>query len=86
MGDFNYRIGLSHERAMDLIKKQDLEKLYENDQVGWHASWSCQFYTYILQLNLQMVAGLSFPYYSEARITFMPTYKFDIGTDRYDSS
>ncbi|KAI0389036.1 SacI homology domain-containing protein [Xylariaceae sp. FL0594] len=69
MGDFNYRIGLSHERAMELVKKRDLEKLYENDQ-----------------LNLQMVAGLSFPYYSEARITFMPTYKFDIGADRYDTS
>ncbi|KAI1082757.1 SacI homology domain-containing protein [Whalleya microplaca] len=69
LGDFNYRIGLTHERAMDLVKKQDFEKLYENDQ-----------------LNLQMVAGLSFPYYSEARITFMPTYKFDIGTDRYDTS
>lgn len=38
------------------------------------------------QLNLQMVAGLSFPFYSEARITFMPTYKFDVGTDNYDSS
>ncbi|KAI0486281.1 SacI homology domain-containing protein [Xylaria cf. heliscus] len=69
MGDFNYRIGLSHERAMDLVKQQDLEKLYENDQ-----------------LNLQMVAGLSFQYYSEARIAFMPTYKFDVGTDRYDTS
>ncbi|OTB18289.1 hypothetical protein K445DRAFT_315087 [Daldinia sp. EC12] len=69
LGDFNYRIGLSHERVMDLIQKKDLEKLYENDQ-----------------LNLQMVAGLSFPYYSEARITFMPTYKFDVGTDRYDTS
>ncbi|XDG06464.1 hypothetical protein ABKA04_006079 [Annulohypoxylon sp. FPYF3050] len=69
LGDFNYRIGLSHERVMDLIQKKDLEKLYENDQ-----------------LNLQMVAGLSFPYYSEARITFMPTYKFDVGTDKYDSS
>ncbi|KAI1341616.1 SacI homology domain-containing protein [Xylariaceae sp. FL0016] len=69
LGDFNYRIGLSHDRAMDLVKRQDLEKLYENDQ-----------------LNLQMVAGLSFPYYSEAPIAFMPTYKFDIGTDRYDTS
>ncbi|KAI1459076.1 SacI homology domain-containing protein [Annulohypoxylon moriforme] len=69
LGDFNYRIGLSHERVTDLIQKKDLEKLYENDQ-----------------LNLQMVAGLSFPYYSEARITFMPTYKFDVGADRYDSS
>ncbi|OAA65010.1 endonuclease/Exonuclease/phosphatase [Cordyceps fumosorosea ARSEF 2679] len=38
------------------------------------------------QLNLQMVAGLVFPFYSEARINFMPTYKFDVGTDTYDSS
>ncbi|KJR80976.1 synaptojanin-like protein [Sporothrix schenckii 1099-18] len=38
------------------------------------------------QLNLQMVAGLAFPYYSEARITFLPTYRFDIGRDDYDTS
>ncbi|ROT40046.1 synaptojanin-2 [Sodiomyces alkalinus F11] len=38
------------------------------------------------QLNLQMVAGLAFPFYSEARITFPPTYKFDVGTDNYDTS
>ncbi|KAF3769058.1 hypothetical protein M406DRAFT_249144, partial [Cryphonectria parasitica EP155] len=69
LGDFNYRIGLSWERATELVQQKDLERLYENDQ-----------------LNLQMVAGLSFPFYSEARITFMPTYKFDIGTDNYDSS
>ncbi len=69
MGDFNYRVGLSRERAMDLIRRGDLETLYENDQ-----------------LNLQMVAGLAFPFYSEARITFMPTYRFDLGKDEYDSS
>lgn len=69
LGDFNYRIGLSSESARALVKKRDLETLYDNDQ-----------------LNLQMVAGLSFPFYSEHRITFMPTYKFDIGTDDYDSS
>jgi endonuclease/exonuclease/phosphatase family metal-dependent hydrolase len=38
------------------------------------------------QLNLQMVAGLTFPYYSESRITFDPTYKFDLGSDTYDTS
>ncbi|ROW11528.1 hypothetical protein VMCG_01121 [Cytospora schulzeri] len=69
LGDFNYRIGLTWEKAMDLVKQHDLESLYANDQ-----------------LNLQMVAGLSFLHYSEARITFMPTYKFDIGTDTYDTS
>ena len=38
------------------------------------------------QLNLQMVAGVVFQKYSEARITFLPTYKYDIGTDNFDSS
>lgn len=55
--------------ARALVRKRDLELLYENDQ-----------------LNLQMVAGLVFPYYSEARITFLPTYRFDIGSDDYDTS
>ncbi|KAF1984647.1 hypothetical protein K402DRAFT_455789 [Aulographum hederae CBS 113979] len=38
------------------------------------------------QLNLQMVAGLTFPFYQEARITFPPTYKYDLGSDTYDTS
>ncbi|CAD6504524.1 BgTH12-00034 [Blumeria graminis f. sp. triticale] len=38
------------------------------------------------QLNVQMIAGLTFPFYSESRITFMPTYKFDLGQDVYDTS
>ncbi|KAL8661810.1 MAG: hypothetical protein Q9202_005236 [Teloschistes flavicans] len=38
------------------------------------------------QLNLQMIAGRVFPYYSEAQITFLPTYKYDNGTDEYDTS
>lgn len=68
-GDFNYRIGLGRDRALDYVRAHNIESLYENDQ-----------------LNLQMVAGLAFPYYSEARITFPPTYKFDVGRDDYDSS
>ena len=38
------------------------------------------------QLSLQMMAGKIFPYYSEARITFLPTYKYENGTDEYDRS
>ena len=68
-GDFNYRIGLSNERARTLIKTRDLGQLYENDQ-----------------LNLQMVHGKVFPHYSEQTPTFMPTYKFNPGTDEYDTS
>jgi hypothetical protein len=69
LGDFNYRIGLSYERAVKLAKSNDFETLYENDQ-----------------LNLQMVAGLTFPHYAEARIFFPPTYKYDLETDEYDTS
>ena len=68
-GDFNYRVGLGLEAAKHAVKKRNLERLFENDQ-----------------LNLQMVAGLAFRFYSEARITFMPTYKYDVGTDDFDSS
>jgi synaptojanin len=69
LGDFNYRIGLSDDKARRLVKAGDLDTLYENDQ-----------------LNIQMVAGMVFQYYSEARITFPPTYKFNLGTDEYDTS
>jgi len=69
LGDFNYRIGLSREKAIDLVNRRDLGRLYENDQ-----------------LNLQMVAGLAFPFYSEARITFLPTYRYVVGSDEFDSS
>lgn len=46
LGDFNYRVGLSYERAMDLVRRRDIEKLYENDQVGS-----------ALRLHFRMVAG-----------------------------
>ncbi|KAI9728976.1 MAG: inositol polyphosphate 5-phosphatase [Chrysothrix sp. TS-e1954] len=69
LGDFNYRIGLSHEKAKNLAANRDYERLYENDQ-----------------LNLQMVAGLTFPHFSEYRLLFPPTYKYDLNTDNYDSS
>ncbi|KAK3113471.1 Inositol-1,4,5-trisphosphate 5-phosphatase 1 [Teratosphaeriaceae sp. CCFEE 6253] len=38
------------------------------------------------QLNLQMVHGRTFPFYTERTPNFMPTYKYNLGTDEYDSS
>jgi len=38
LGDFNYRIGLSHEKALNFVKAGNLERLYENDQVGMRRS------------------------------------------------
>lgn len=34
LGDFNYRIGLAHEKVHRLIEIGDLETLYQNDQVS----------------------------------------------------
>lgn len=38
------------------------------------------------QLNQQMSNGKSFPFFDEMEIHFKPTYKFDKGTDNYDTS
>lgn len=34
LGDFNYRIGLSTEKVRSFVATDDLESLYENDQVS----------------------------------------------------
>lgn len=38
------------------------------------------------QLNTQMSSGKTFPFFDEMEIKFNPTYKFDKGTDTYDTS
>ncbi|KAK3677524.1 Inositol-1,4,5-trisphosphate 5-phosphatase 1 [Recurvomyces mirabilis] len=38
------------------------------------------------QLNLQMVHGKTFPFYTEKTPKFLPTYKYNLYTDEYDSS
>jgi len=38
------------------------------------------------QLNIQMVHGQAFQHYEEKVPTFLPTYKYNLGTDEYDSS
>lgn len=42
LGDFNYRIGMSNERARQLVREGDLETLYQNDQVRLHHQSSLQ--------------------------------------------
>ncbi|KAL7660162.1 Inositol-1,4,5-trisphosphate 5-phosphatase 1 [Aspergillus niger] len=69
LGDFNYRIGLSNQKARELVQQQDFQTLYDNDQ-----------------LNLQMVAGRAFQFYTEGPISFPPTYKYNIGSNDYDTS
>jgi len=71
-GDFNYRIGLSNDKVRSLIDHGDLDTLLENDQL-------------YIQRTRSSVSNV-FDHYDEAKITFLPTYKFDLGTDTYDTS
>lgn len=57
---------------------EDVKVTIENQ--NWGALYSAD------QLNKEMIKGNVFRYYQEKEITFAPTYKFDNGTDEYDSS
>jgi synaptojanin len=38
------------------------------------------------QLNYAMTSGTAFSGYTEGPIVFRPTYRYDVGTDNYDTS
>ena len=44
-----------------------------------------ELFNYFFQLTTQMVYKKAFLDYSEADIAFSPTYKYDPGTDEWDS-
>jgi len=77
-GDFNYRIGLGYDRTKALV----------NDamQGGSRAEESLGKLYENDQLNIQMVVGNCFNFYREGRVRFLPTYKYDLGKDEFDSS
>lgn len=80
-GDFNYRIGTMPDNAKALINEYRAEH-----GKGQRALDALQQLYNDDQLNIQMVAGQTFPFYQEGKINFLPTYKFDIGSDVYDTS
>jgi len=80
-GDFNYRIGTLYDNARQLISvyRKAGGRGVEAEE-ALHKLYNDD------QLNIQMVAGQTFPFYQEGKIDFLPTYKFDLGKDDYDSS
>lgn len=72
MGDFNYRVDLPSDTIRKMIKQNRNQETIN------------KLLTYD-QLTKQMELGETFPYFQEADITFMPTYKYDPGTDSFDS-
>jgi hypothetical protein len=71
-GDLNYRIdAIPRNTVVDMIKRNEFSKLLERDQI---------------MVSRRRVSGFRLSTFAEAPITFAPTYKYDVGTDNYDSS
>lgn len=71
-GDLNYRIeAMPRDTVTHALRTKDLAKLLERDQ---------------LLLQRRKSPGFRLRAFQEAPITFEPTYKYDVGTDDYDSS
>ncbi|PRT56928.1 Polyphosphatidylinositol phosphatase INP52 [Wickerhamiella sorbophila] len=73
LGDLNYRIDLPNDTVRTMLDQGDLQ----------HALARMVERD---QLASQMIRGETFPYFNEGKITFLPTYKYDPGTDDYDTS
>jgi hypothetical protein len=71
-GDLNYRIDTTpRDTVIKHIEAGNLAKLLERDQ---------------LLLSRKRNPGFRLRAFEEKPITFAPTYKYDVGTDRYDTS
>ncbi|KAK3370198.1 Endonuclease/exonuclease/phosphatase [Podospora didyma] len=71
-GDLNYRIDtMSRDTVVSAVKSGNLSKLLERDQ---------------LLVARRRNPGFRLRAFDELPITFAPTYKYDVGTDNYDTS
>ena len=71
-GDLNYRIDtMPRDTVINAVKANNLGKLLERDQ---------------LFLSRKRNPGFRLRAFIEGPITFAPTYKYDVGTDNYDTS
>ncbi len=71
-GDLNYRIdAIPRDTVIAMIKRNELAKLLDRDQI---------------MVSRRRVSGFRLAQFVELPISFNPTYKYDVGTDKYDSS
>ena len=71
-GDLNYRIdAMGRDAVINALKSGNFEKILERDQ---------------LLASKRKRPGFRLRAFNEMPITFAPTYKYDVGTDAYDTS
>jgi hypothetical protein len=100
-GDFNYRLNMGDFEVKSRIAKSDWQPLLEADQVcnpsfslTFYADWlmvDCMAVAVWCgvamggQMKQQMQQNAVFEEFKEAPISFAPTYKYDNGTNTYDT-
>lgn len=72
LGDLNYRLNITREAAEEGCIKRAYQNLIEEHDQLRHQKGQCLFHPLAT--------------FTEADVTFAPTYKYDRGTDRFDTS
>jgi hypothetical protein len=86
VADTNYRVDLDNSTVRALAEANDLDALFAVDQVcGLHGG-IILINTGYEQLRLAMDTGAAFVGYIEGPLLFRPTYRYDVGTDHYDTT
>ena len=85
LADTNYRIDLDNTIVRSLAEHDDFPPLLLSDQVGCLFVFP-QSSDDFIQLRNVMQSGSAFAGYEEGPLLFRPTYRYDLGTDNYDTS
>ena len=90
MGDFNFRVTKERHHVNEIIKGFSTTSISSPLEEGSEEKISStSTFENLLdhdEMNNEMMRGRLFNGFQEGRIRFMPTYKFDVGTDNYDTS
>jgi hypothetical protein len=78
-GDLNYRLELPR-LEVELMKASlgSMDKDHKDNAIEGILAYD--------QLNRERISGRAFQGYSEGKISFMPTFKYDKGSDEFDTS
>ena len=88
LADTNYRINLDNATVRSLAEHDDFDPLVAADQVSLlHLVPVGSVFSHNpSQLRQAMDDGAAFTGYEEGPLLFRPTYRYDVGTDNYDTS